>query len=601
MLPIIAHVNFCKSTNLPKLNYRYKQLQYPDEIRLLVISPGTSSDRLDCKLVHTRLSLSPKYEALSYAWGDTSKPRQINCDDRAIHITRSLYTALRHLRDPKKARTLWADAICINQHSNTEKNHQVALMGKIYSQTERGLAWIGEGEDDIVRNAFDYLDRLNAYFCNCLKGYDSQTLGLDYFDMPHLVLTELYTNWIPELYTSLGTLFARPWFRRLWVVQEVVLPKVVEVAFGTRVLPLDHMLNPILVVGSFVVLKNMPDSFDVDALNNILFMGVIRRGRQKDRFNLGSSIPSVILDILRSTQNFATTDRRDKIYGLLGLGYTPGFVADYNLSVNNVFQSFAIWCLGAGPAGLRVLSYAGLSEPKSTLASWIPVGISDNTVKRLCLVNLFHASGPILVDSNSPTTDKTWHVRAGGFLELRGGFIDDIGTIAELPLENDLKESLLALKGILKVAKCGQNVLTEERYHKLCQAMTAELNQFGREASPEQAEWSHRCFKIISEDVLAEEESQSVEVDFIALFRIYASFLGKMKFCLTYHDRFAWIPILSEVGDKICIFQGATVPFVLRPQGDGTHALVGECWVQGLMKGEALSLPRFRWKGVSLI
>lgn len=131
--------------------------------------------------------------------------------------------------------------------------------------------------------------------------------------------------------------------------------------------------------------------------------------------------------------------------------------------------------------------------------------------------------------------------------------------------------------------------------------MTAELDLFGQEASPKQAEWSHRCFQMISEDLLAEEESQSVDADFISLFRIYQAFLSKMKFCLTYHDRFAWIPIMSEVGDRICIFQGATVPFVLRPQGDGKHALVGECWVQGLMNGEALSLPRFRWKSVSLI
>ena len=155
-----------ESTNTPKLQYQYKKLRHSDEIRLLILAPGTSSNPLHCKLVHTRLSLNPEYEALSYAWGDSSKPRQVFCDHRVIDVTESLYAALRRLRDLTKARTIWADAICINQQLNVEKSHQVALMGKIYSQTEKTLAWLGEAEDHVVIKAFHYLERLDRHLCN---------------------------------------------------------------------------------------------------------------------------------------------------------------------------------------------------------------------------------------------------------------------------------------------------------------------------------------------------------------------------------------------------------------------------------------------------
>ncbi len=38
---------------------------------------------------------------------------------------------------------LWIDAICINQSDVSEKNHQVRLMGQIYSQLELTLMWLG--------------------------------------------------------------------------------------------------------------------------------------------------------------------------------------------------------------------------------------------------------------------------------------------------------------------------------------------------------------------------------------------------------------------------------------------------------------------------
>ena len=43
-------------------------------------------------------------------------------------------------------------------------------------------------------------------------------------------------------------------------------------------------------------------------------------------------------------------------------------------------------------------------------------------------------------------------------------------------------------------------------------------------------------------------------------------------------------------GDVVAVLRGGRVPHVLRPTGDGKYHLLGEAYVQGLMKGEALLL-----------
>jgi hypothetical protein len=44
-------------------------------------------------------------------------------------------------------------------------------------------------------------------------------------------------------------------------------------------------------------------------------------------------------------------------------------------------------------------------------------------------------------------------------------------------------------------------------------------------------------------------------------------------------------PAVSQVGDVVAVLHGASVPFVLRPDG-GKWLLVGECYFEGLMRGE---------------
>jgi len=122
--------------------YQYSSLTAPDKIRILILSPGTGSEPLKCQLKHALLFDDPRYDAISYAWGDPSKPRGIICGGRSIS------------RQENEEITIWADAVCIHQGSDTEKNHQLALMGQIYSQAARTLVWLGEDKTNCAAVAF---------------------------------------------------------------------------------------------------------------------------------------------------------------------------------------------------------------------------------------------------------------------------------------------------------------------------------------------------------------------------------------------------------------------------------------------------------------
>ena len=45
-------------------------------------------------------------------------------------------------------------------------------------------------------------------------------------------------------------------------------------------------------------------------------------------------------------------------------------------------------------------------------------------------------------------------------------------------------------------------------------------------------------------------------------------------------------------GDRVCIFHGAPVPFILREIVPKSFELIGECYVHGIMDGEFFSEER---------
>lgn len=129
--------------------FHYDPLDQPKhETRVVRLHPRrclTDPDII-CDIITLDLRTAPEYEALSYEWGcpPTSASNQytIQINSRLMVIRRNLWLALYELRDRRKPRTLWIDALCVNQLNVLERNCQVSRMGDIYSQAIRVVAWI---------------------------------------------------------------------------------------------------------------------------------------------------------------------------------------------------------------------------------------------------------------------------------------------------------------------------------------------------------------------------------------------------------------------------------------------------------------------------
>ncbi|KAI3324134.1 HET-domain-containing protein [Xylariaceae sp. AK1471] len=105
------------------------------QIRLLELLPGRSTTPIECRMQHASLDNAPPYRALSYTWGTKGADLTITVNDQIIGIFENLEAALRRLRREAKPRTLWIDAICINQDDIDERAEQVKLMRQIYENT----------------------------------------------------------------------------------------------------------------------------------------------------------------------------------------------------------------------------------------------------------------------------------------------------------------------------------------------------------------------------------------------------------------------------------------------------------------------------------
>jgi hypothetical protein len=75
--------------------------------RLLILEPGSGQDPIRCSLDQYRLDKAPQFEALSYAWGDGPKDREVHASDKILLVSQNLHTALSHLRYSDQTRVLW--------------------------------------------------------------------------------------------------------------------------------------------------------------------------------------------------------------------------------------------------------------------------------------------------------------------------------------------------------------------------------------------------------------------------------------------------------------------------------------------------------------
>jgi len=127
-------------------------------IRLLQLEPANDRSALiRCSFITVRLADRPAYEALSYVWGTYSQRETIRVATADVSVTTNLFLALSSLRHPDTPRTLWVDALCINQADVEERSRQVSIMGLIYTEADNVVVYLGEEWDD-HKIAYEYLE-----------------------------------------------------------------------------------------------------------------------------------------------------------------------------------------------------------------------------------------------------------------------------------------------------------------------------------------------------------------------------------------------------------------------------------------------------------
>jgi hypothetical protein len=157
-------------TSLPK------DQQY---IRLLDLLPAPSRDHpLECILTTQCLDGIPPYTALSYVWGVSTDKASIECNGINLDITKNLTAALLHIRHHEEHKVIWADAVCINHASASERASQVMLMGKVNSSAVSTTIWLGE-ESTRSRAALDLCRRFANEMSGSLLPSEDRIPGLD--------------------------------------------------------------------------------------------------------------------------------------------------------------------------------------------------------------------------------------------------------------------------------------------------------------------------------------------------------------------------------------------------------------------------------------
>lgn len=206
--------------------YEYEPLPGINYIRRVKLHPGNLDDAIVISLDVVPFSgdEKPEYEALSYVWGSPEQPEVVRVDGKyglTISATRNLIMALQYFRRTDEPRILWIDALCINQQDEVEKGPQVAMMGDIYRNATRVVAWIGPEADnsDVIMAKMESLGSLIQVD---FAGKVTFSLAEGATDLD-LDLAARSTYLPMEEIDALVHLLHSPWFSRLWIRQEVQL------------------------------------------------------------------------------------------------------------------------------------------------------------------------------------------------------------------------------------------------------------------------------------------------------------------------------------------------------------------------------------------
>lgn len=605
----------------------YSQLN-PDrgEIRLISLPPGRFEDSLNLEIFHAPLSedITLEYEAVSYVWGPVEDPGTVvvnqrsgppalwrhrggrlwpraahtfskrwpssgekssrfgpgECSPATLSITKNLAALLRSLRRVYTWRILWVDAICIDQENHVERSAEVSRMGTIYGKARQVIVWLGpESENSrLAMRTLQWIGQNAKFVQKHSMLWRSKRLRRLEQKPEALAAKEL-------AYIAIRDLLCRPWFTRLWIHQEIKLGRCARAVVGASELSWKdfgaaiYWFLPVMEKH-----KSLSHLFDMDYLyKHIIFT---LRSHEED---------TPLLALIHGTRNASCSDPRDRVYGILSMLTTHtnlGIIPDYTKTKEEVFEDLArrhIWYSQT----LQVLLLCDLQRRSfsSTLPTWVP----DLSVPKLSNGDpLANASGQSKYEASF--VDDIHGLQVTG---VRVGMIEEVGNAFPCDHDVGLSEFLAicrsweppnimddyvgggkALDAFMKTLVCGQ--MREDSPAHPSTAPGVGPHRLGFPATLE--ECRKAFFSLLQEEQVTDQNRN---------FYYLSQGLRGRRFCTLSRGYFGAFPLAAREGDLICVVLGSLLPLVLRRTGDDKFQLVGECYVPGIMDGEALlgSLP----------
>ncbi|KAF5580393.1 heterokaryon incompatibility (het-6OR allele) [Fusarium pseudoanthophilum] len=653
----VLHAFFVRAST--RKQYTYMPLSNSsesNEIRLIKLHPGSGDDPLRAEILHASLDsdIVGKYEAVSYAWEDGHTTNKLETERGTFLITPSLFHALHRFRLKEEPRMLWADAVCINQSDNAEKASQVALMDEIYASAACTLVYLGLEADgsEVVGELLTRFARASSSLYRLYGRHGMEMLGhIRSMSSPVRVMFEEYG--LPGLedpiWRALAKVWARPWFRRVWVIQEFVLSPDVRMFCGGwevswsvfYVATIDAYMT-----SSFSVVPDIPNAFDNAAkqmgTEAMHMMCEYRRSalleslpasdadsmrmltmnldtmvfKEQEEFNLTRKMnPKLrlrvevpLLDLLALCDRSKATRARDHLFAVSGLSSATDhdhFRADYSCKFDEVVRRFGKAFVRKGQC-MDLLYQARLNIQSSRFPSWIP----DWTTKFVFMGDEIdysslglHSDGLYAAAGDTQCVSWVSDDAKDDCLVVRGRFVDKLswvggdhvkhgpihGLIRRLQQSYDIIAELKETSGSYVTGEPLRDVWWRLLVANKTKGFSPVSSDFGIGLRSKWHIIPALCNILLSSPP-EEAKEQLVAIIGLPCYQAIYSCYTVYQIAKTEKGMIGLVPLLAEAGDEIYVLNGGAVPFVLRKGRRllNGRRLVGECYIHGIMNGEAM-------------
>ncbi|KAF7198158.1 Heterokaryon incompatibility protein 6, OR allele [Pseudocercospora fuligena] len=584
--------------------YQYESLSKPitdeKQIRVVTLHHGEPEDDLVISIsvrdIHAEATRpgarsSADYEALSYTWGSDTQPRRAITVRTArgveyLEIFQNLFTILQTLRLPDRNRTLWIDAICINQddasdQARLEKSWQIPMMHEVYYAASRVIIWLGsEADDSTFGLAF-----LKAIGDGSI--YDRKTFP----PVLHGNTTQsewLLRNWeqgfshTSREHRAVLAILERPWFIRVWVKQEAFAASEHSIVMcRSAAISLNSLRNAVQVIAA--------KGFDTRHPNhdhNIEQLRLVMLTLEKESIS--------VLETLGRSRESRCQRVQDKIYGCLGtlkLTASAEFVKTIPTDYPEPLELFRSICIQYAKyyGNLQFLYRAGLCQLSPMGGpSWMPDWNVD--FPRLDLSLQRAASHAMRSDVHFTSQD---------ILSIKGAFAGEISEVESLePTGNPTQESLPQAVGSLsKLLFKRAYAWTDDHLDAFARAFCSVLVWL--RASTEKLEKHQQDILVFCKAIVAD-GSLPVYIDVqdpdsLRVFQsaVHSFQTTQIPFIFTKDGYVGVGARTTRPGDLIAAVPGcgSLLIFRLSASMKGHHQLVGSCFMHGYNWGEALLGP----------